>query len=75
VPGRRLTLAERKDIAYLRGHLLGVRQIAAFIGRDPATVSRELRRNNTPSPRRYRALSAHILACERARRSKPRSTV
>ena len=45
VPGRRLTLTEREDIAYLRGHHLGVRQIAAWIGRDPATVSRELRRN------------------------------
>jgi hypothetical protein len=44
-----------------------VRQIAAWIGRDPATVSRELLRNLSPSPRRYRALSAHILACERAR--------
>jgi IS30 family transposase len=75
MPGRRLTLTEREDIAYLRGHYLGVRQIAAFIGRDPATVSRELRRNSTPSPRRYRALSAHILACQRARRGKPRKLV
>jgi IS30 family transposase len=72
MPGRRLSLAEREDIAYLRSHYLGVRQIAEWIGRDPATVSRELRRNSTPSPRRYRALSAHILACERARRSRPR---
>jgi transposase, IS30 family len=70
--GRRLSLAEREDIAYLRGHYLGVRQIAEWIGRDPATVSRELRRNVSGSPRRYRALSAHIAACERARRSRPR---
>jgi IS30 family transposase len=75
MPGRRLTLAEREDIAYLRGHFLGVRQIAAWIGRDPATVSRELRRNCSGSPRRYRALSAHIAACERARRGKPRKLV
>jgi hypothetical protein len=27
--GRRPTLAEREDIAYLRGHHLGMRQIAA----------------------------------------------
>jgi transposase, IS30 family len=72
VPGRRLTLQEREDIACLAGHHLGVRQIAASIGRDPSTVSRELRRNLSPSPRRYRPLSAHILACERARRSRPR---
>jgi transposase, IS30 family len=72
MPGRRLTLQEREDIACLAGHHLGVRQIAARIGRDPSTVSRELRRNLSPSPRRYRPLSAHILACERARRSRPR---
>jgi transposase, IS30 family len=75
VAGRRLTLKEREDIAYLRGHHLGVRQIAGWIGRDPATVSRELRRNSSPSPRRYRALSAHIAACERARRRRPRKLV
>jgi transposase, IS30 family len=75
VPGRRLTLAEREDIAYLRGHRLGVRQIAAWIGRDPATVSRELRRNSSPSPRRYRAWQAHIAARERARRRQPRKLV
>jgi IS30 family transposase len=72
VPGKRLTLAEREDIAYLRGHHLGVRQIAEWTGRDPATISRELRRNISSSPRRYRALSAHIAACERARRRQPR---
>src|SRR5215471_4617856 len=72
VPGRRLTLKEREDIAYLRGHHLGVRQIAAWIGRDRSTVSRELRRNISGSPRRYRALSAHIAACGRARRGRPR---
>jgi transposase, IS30 family len=70
--GSRLTLAEREDIACLRGHHLGVRQIAARIGRDPATVSRELRRNSTPSPRRYRPLQAHYLAAARARRRRPR---
>jgi IS30 family transposase len=75
VPGKRLTLQEREDIAYLRGHHLGVRQIAAWTGRDPATVSRELRRNVSGSPRRYRALSAHILACGRARRARPRKLV
>jgi transposase, IS30 family len=75
MPGKRLTLAEREDIAYLRGHHLGVRQIAAWIGRDPATVSRELRRNVSGSPRRYRALSAHIRACQRAQRSQPRKLI
>jgi IS30 family transposase len=75
VAGKRLTLKEREDIAYLRGRHAPVRRIAEWIGRDPGTVSRELRRNLSPSPRRYRALSAHILACERARRSRPRKLV
>jgi IS30 family transposase len=75
MPGSRLTLREREDIAYLRGHDLSGRQIAARIRRDPATVSRELRRNVSPSPRRYRGLSAHIQACGRARRSRPRKLV
>jgi len=72
MPGTRLSLAEREDIAYWRDRRVGVRQIAARIGRDPGTVSRELRRNMSGSPRRYRALSAHIQACARARRSRPR---
>ena len=75
VAGKRLTLKEREDIAYLRGRHAPVRRIAEWIGRDPATVSRELRRNLSPSPRRYRPLSAHIQACERARRSRPRKLV
>jgi IS30 family transposase len=72
VAGKRLTLKEREDIAYLRGRHAGVRQIARWIGRDPATVSRELRRNTSPSPRRYRPFSAHIQAMTRARRDRPR---
>jgi IS30 family transposase len=72
VAGKRLTLKEREDIAYLRGRHAGVRQIAGWLGRDPATISRELRRNISPSPRRYRPLSAHIQAIARARRDRPR---
>ena len=70
--GRRLTLKEREDIAYLRGRHAGVRQIAGWMGRDPSTISRELRRNTSPSPRRYRPLSAHIQAVAKARRDRPR---
>jgi IS30 family transposase len=72
VPGARLTLAEREDIADGRGRRESVRVIAARIGRPPSTVSRELRRNVSSSPRRYRAFSAHIQAAARARRSRPR---
>ncbi len=43
--GRYLSFAEREDIALLRAQDKGVREIARTIGRDPGTVSRELRRN------------------------------
>src|SRR5690349_2160561 len=72
VPGPRLTFGEREEIAWRNDRGEGVRQIARATGRDPATVSRELRRNASGSPRRYRAFRAHIRARERARRSRPR---
>ena len=43
--GRYLSFAEREEIALLRAKNYGVRAIAREIGRDPSTVSRELRRN------------------------------
>lgn len=43
--GRYLSFAEREEIALLRAQDRGVREIAREIGRDPGTVSRELRRN------------------------------
>jgi len=43
--GRYLSFREREEIALLRAQGAGVRQIARAIGRDPSTVSRELRRN------------------------------
>lgn len=43
--GRYLSFAEREEIALLRAQDVGVRDIARQIGRDPATISRELRRN------------------------------
>ncbi len=42
--GRYLAFSEREEIAILRAQGAGVRQIARLIGRDPSTVSRELRR-------------------------------
>ena len=48
-PGRRyLSLAEREEIAILRATGQGVRAIARATGRDPGTISRELRRNAAP---------------------------
>src|SRR5450756_2626353 len=45
--GRYLSLEERLQIADLRLGGAGVRAIAVGIGRSPATVSRELRRNGS----------------------------
>jgi transposase, IS30 family len=75
VPGRRLGFEERELIAWMRDQGRGVREIARATGRAPSTISRELRRNLSPSPRRYRAFSAHIQARARARRNRPRKLV
>ncbi|HEY2505259.1 MAG TPA: IS30 family transposase, partial [Streptosporangiaceae bacterium] len=71
MPGRRLRIEEREDIAYLVGQRMGVREIAARLRRSPATVSRELRRGMSVSPRRYRPFQAQMLAAGRARLSRP----
>src|SRR4051794_18050458 len=68
---RRLTFAERSEIARLRDGGRGVREIARAVGRSPSSISREVQRNVSPSPRRYRALPAHLMARERGRRPKP----
>lgn len=43
--GRYLSFPEREEIAVLHAQQVGVREIARRINRDPATISRELRRN------------------------------
>jgi IS30 family transposase len=43
--GRYLSFSEREEIALLRAQGAGVRSIARSIGRNPSTISRELRRN------------------------------
>lgn len=43
--GRYLSFQEREEIALLKAQGAGVREIARAIGRDPSTISRELRRN------------------------------
>jgi IS30 family transposase len=43
--GRYLCFREREEIAILRAQGAGVRWIARELGRDPSTISRELRRN------------------------------
>lgn len=43
--GRYLSIAEREELAILRTHGHGVREIARRLTRAPSTISRELRRN------------------------------
>ena len=70
--GRYLSFAEREEIALLRAQKFGVREIARRIGRDPGTVSRELRRNaaTRSGAQVYRALVAQWKAQQAAKRPK-----
>lgn len=63
-----LTLAEREEIwrGVVGGH--SIRWIASELGRDPSTISREVKRNG--DRRHYRANQAEQAAWERARRPK-----
>jgi IS30 family transposase len=68
--GRYLSFAEREEIALLRAQGKGVRWIARTIGRDPGTVSRELRRNAATRGGKtvYRAVVAQWKAQQAAKR-------
>ncbi len=70
--GRYLCFAEREEIALLRAQGKGVREIARAIGRDPGTISRELRRNAATrcGQIEYRASVAQWKADMAARRPK-----
>jgi transposase, IS30 family len=70
--GRCLSFEERQEIAVLKAQGAGVRQIARRLGRDPSTISRELRRNVATGGGRldYRASVAQWKAELMARRPK-----
>jgi len=70
---RYLTFVEREEIAVLFAQQVGVREIARRLGRDPATISRELRRNAATRCGKweYRAIAAQWHAERRAARPKP----
>jgi transposase, IS30 family len=71
--GCRLSFVEREEIACLRAAGRGVREIARQLGRDPATISRELRRVAASPPGRgkpYRASTAQADADVKAKRPK-----
>ena len=71
--GRYLSFAEREEIALLKVQDHGVREIARRIGRDPSTISRELRRNaaTRAGQRVYRAGVAQWKAQQAGKRPKP----
>lgn len=70
--GRFLTFEEREEIALLRVQGAGVREIARVLGRDPGTISRELRRNaaTRAGKQEYRATVAQWKAQQAAARPK-----
>ena len=66
----RVTEEEHNHIHRWRQESLGVREMAARLGRSPSSISRELARNT--GRRGYRPRQAHHLAQERALRPGPR---
>ncbi len=72
VSGRYLSFSEREDIAIWHAQKLSAREIARRLGRDPSTISRELRRNASTRTYRldYKASLAQWHAERRGRRPK-----
>jgi len=70
--GRYLSFAEREEIAILTSQEVGVREIARRLGRNPGTISRELRRNAATRSGKliYRAGVAQWKAQQAAKRPK-----
>ncbi len=69
--GRYLSLAEREEIAVAVATGQSAAAIAAHLGRHPATIGREIRRNTIAHwPSTYRAVTAQTKAESRARRPK-----
>ena len=62
---RHLSLTERDSITDLRFYGMSLREIAKELGRSPSTLSRELKRNATPSYKVYLSHRAHERAVTR----------
>lgn len=63
-----LSLSEREDISRGLSSGQSIRSIAAFLGRSPSTISREIKKNGGIS--KYRAVDADKSAWRRAKRPK-----
>lgn len=72
VSSRFLSQDERLVIADRHRAGVGVRATARELGRDPGTISRELRRNSHPGSGDYRPYAAQIRA--EARRTRPKTS-
>ena len=70
--GRYLSLSEREEISRGLAAEMSFRAIARHLGRNVATISREIDRD-TSVGQQYRAVAAQVAAEERARRPKPRT--
>jgi IS30 family transposase len=70
--GRYLSLSEREEISRGLAAEMSFRAIARQLGRNVATISREVDRN-TSAGQPYRAVAAQVAAERRARRPKPRT--
>ena len=72
VSGRYLSFAEREDIAIWHAQNISAREIARRLGRNPSTISRELRRgaSSRSAQAEHRATVAQWHAERRARRPK-----
>jgi len=68
MPYSHLRLDERKAIKKMMIEKKSIRQIGAMLGRNPSTISRELRRNS--GEHWYRPVDAHQIFLERRKSSK-----
>src|SRR5262245_14428942 len=71
MPGKRLTLEERRFVEAARRDRLSLRAIGAELGRSHTTISREIERNRQAVTGAYRAVVAEFRTRQRARRPKP----
>lgn len=70
MPGKRLTLEERRFIEAARRDRLSLRAIGRELGRPHTTVSREIERNRVASNGAYRCVVADYRTRQRAKRPK-----
>ena len=71
MPGKRLTLEERRFIEAARRERLSLRAIGLELGRPHTTISREVERNRQAGNGAYRCVVAEHRTRARARRPKP----